>query len=675
MRQNEISLPLDHIVIAVKDLDRAIRDYQALGFTVIHGGKYSNYAIHSAFIFFSDGTYMELMAENEDEKQTDVDDFSAMMRQGEGLAGFALRTSDMDVEARRLQNTGFEIGNISTINLERDGKLIQWKLSVIDNGFKPFLVQDITPHEWRIPTDVDMITHRNQAVGMAAVEFVVRNMNDTWRKYTRLMNMTPQAQASNYRQVGNIILNEYIELHSHDTHPIFLKLFGVMYSQEEMDKIDIKREPDAFTRALDVQAQMLTHFRSSAEREKVMDSALADEEEVLFAVHLIRASANQDNFTLERTHGVHFHHLTGVPANYGMTILKGLDDVDWASIRHAYGPASDVPDLLRALVSDNLTVREQAHYKLMSSIVHQGTVYEASVEAIPFLVQLVDSPLVDNEAPLNLLQYIPLGGLDSPELCEQTREKLRIILPSLIRNLSHSDIEVRKNMASLLAHYPDDAELLSPLLKEHIKNDSAPEVRASCLRSLAHIWTGLWSVESERVLTEQQQRYIRDIMREFSYPMVVRFEAAIILVGNHADTWLDEATVLFYKIMEPDIQTLREIEIFSIFYHVLRVLKPYPKEALQWISVQAKHPYTQVREQIGNAIHDLTQDEENFSKILPTLHLLLDDKSPSVRQSTVSLFSNSPYAVHVQDKLRDLAENDSSFAVRAIARNTLNTLQ
>jgi hypothetical protein len=32
-------------------------------------------------------------------------------------------------------------------------------------------------------------------------------------------------------------------------------------------------------------------------------------------------------------------------------MLEGLEDIDWGSLGHAYGTATDVPDLLRALAS------------------------------------------------------------------------------------------------------------------------------------------------------------------------------------------------------------------------------------------------------------------------------------------------------------------------------------
>lgn len=53
---------IDHVVIAVSDLARAVADYRALGFTVLEGGVHASDATHNALIGFADGTYLELLA-------------------------------------------------------------------------------------------------------------------------------------------------------------------------------------------------------------------------------------------------------------------------------------------------------------------------------------------------------------------------------------------------------------------------------------------------------------------------------------------------------------------------------------------------------------------------------------------------------------------------------------
>ncbi|MFF5258969.1 HEAT repeat domain-containing protein [Actinomadura viridis] len=90
--------------------------------------------------------------------------------------------------------------------------------------------------------------------------------------------------------------------------------------------------------------------------------------------------------------------------------LAGLDDVDWASLQHAYGPAEDVPDLLRALASESASERDKAMHELYGNIFHQGSRYEATAHAVPFLAALAADPRVQDRADIvRLLSAIAIG--------------------------------------------------------------------------------------------------------------------------------------------------------------------------------------------------------------------------------------------------------------------------
>src|SRR4029450_10547394 len=84
-------------------------------------------------------------------------------------------------------------------------------------------------------------------------------------------------------------------------------------------------------------------------------------------------------------------------------MLERLDEIDWTSLESGLGPATEVPQLIRALLSTSEEVRGQAYFDLHSTIVHQGTVYESSVEAIPFLIELLKAPTVPDREQLVLL--------------------------------------------------------------------------------------------------------------------------------------------------------------------------------------------------------------------------------------------------------------------------------
>src|SRR5579859_1297054 len=81
-------------------------------------------------------------------------------------------------------------------------------------------------------------------------------------------------------------------------------------------------------------------------------------------------------------------------------VLDGLDAVDWANIKHAYGPASDVPGKLRALLTTNDEKRKAVFSNFVNGIFHQETIYEATGYVIPFLIRMIVAPEIGNKRAL-----------------------------------------------------------------------------------------------------------------------------------------------------------------------------------------------------------------------------------------------------------------------------------
>ena len=73
-------------------------------------------------------------------------------------------------------------------------------------------------------------------------------------------------------------------------------------------------------------------------------------------------------------------------------MLENLNSIEWSKISHAYGPAADVPNHIRALLSPNTKEFESAIHQLLGNIWHQGTVYEATAYAVPFLYEVLLCP-------------------------------------------------------------------------------------------------------------------------------------------------------------------------------------------------------------------------------------------------------------------------------------------
>lgn len=66
---------LEHVVIGVRDLAVATTSYERLGFTVTPGGSHPSGGTKGSGIFFSNGTYLELLTFYDREKAADLAKF------------------------------------------------------------------------------------------------------------------------------------------------------------------------------------------------------------------------------------------------------------------------------------------------------------------------------------------------------------------------------------------------------------------------------------------------------------------------------------------------------------------------------------------------------------------------------------------------------------------------
>lgn len=96
--------------------------------------------------------------------------------------------------------------------------------------------------------------------------------------------------------------------------------------------------------------------------------------------------------------------------------LAGLDEVPWADLHNAYGSASDVPGDLRDAWAGVQLPQFTPLTLLGNKIVHQGTRYEATRYAVPFLTRLALDPRTPNRPRIVLLLAGIAIGLDNNHL-------------------------------------------------------------------------------------------------------------------------------------------------------------------------------------------------------------------------------------------------------------------
>ncbi len=73
--------------------------------------------------------------------------------------------------------------------------------------------------------------------------------------------------------------------------------------------------------------------------------------------------------------------------------MLSLEDGRWAQLSHAYGPADDIPSMLRDLqaLPPDEGPEAEPYFSLWSALCHQGDIYTASYAAVPHLCEAVRS--------------------------------------------------------------------------------------------------------------------------------------------------------------------------------------------------------------------------------------------------------------------------------------------
>ena len=175
---------IDHLVIVVPELEAAIRDYGAAGFTVVRGGRH-NIGTHNALIAFADDSYLELIAFL---NPVIGHPWYTALEKGGGIVDFCLQSDNLAADAEAMREAGVSMGMPVRMTRDRpDGYRLSWFLTIPGspfNGVIPFLIRDETPRAERVPRER---SHRNGATGIKHLTVAVENLGAASLPYTRVL--------------------------------------------------------------------------------------------------------------------------------------------------------------------------------------------------------------------------------------------------------------------------------------------------------------------------------------------------------------------------------------------------------------------------------------------------------------------------------------------------------
>ncbi|MFF3331697.1 HEAT repeat domain-containing protein [Streptomyces sp. NPDC002888] len=176
-------------------------------------------------------------------------------------------------------------------------------------------------------------------------------------------------------------------------------------------------------------------------------------------------------------------------------MFTGIDGVDWASMRHAYGSAEDVPGLLRGLASTDPAERETALDGMYGAVHHQGDVYDSTLACVPFLFALAGREEVrDRGGIVELLVSIggegdgdgggEEGADDGEDNYGKARAAVRAGAEAFVGLTADPDAGVRRAAPEALVRFLDAPRRVLELLRERLTVERDDQVLTALIGSL-----------------------------------------------------------------------------------------------------------------------------------------------------------------------------------------------
>lgn len=161
-------------------------------------------------------------------------------------------------------------------------------------------------------------------------------------------------------------------------------------------------------------------------------------------------------------------------------MFTGIDEVDWASLRHAHGSAEDVPAWLRQLASCDAAERHSALDGMYGAVHHQGNVYDSTLACVPFLCSIaVRETVPDRGCIVELLVRL---GSESGDA--RAREAVGAHAEVFVSLLADPDPGVRRAAAGAVVRFVHGPARVLQLLRRRIPVERDERVRLALTEAL-----------------------------------------------------------------------------------------------------------------------------------------------------------------------------------------------
>src|SRR6184192_338717 len=179
---------IDHVMICVPDLPKAIDVYTRIGFGVRAGGVHPDGGTENAIAFFQDD-YLELLAVRKGEERLASAALLDFLARGPGLRYIALQSDDLAADVAAMRTRGVDVGDPGDGERRTPaGQTLRWRSASLGprNPLPIFFLQHLTPLAERRGHARE---HPNGIVGIERVYINVTDVARTAETYARVLGI------------------------------------------------------------------------------------------------------------------------------------------------------------------------------------------------------------------------------------------------------------------------------------------------------------------------------------------------------------------------------------------------------------------------------------------------------------------------------------------------------
>lgn len=180
-----MSLTIDHVAFAGRDLDALREAADAVGLSTEYGGVHGTGTTHMAIAGLPDGSYLELVAPTPGTDPADAGFWPTHLARDAGPAGWCIEVADVGTAAKRAIDAGVAVDGPHTASRERtDGRLVEWDMCFEGTDERlPFTIRDRTPRPYRVTPTPEL--EAGPLTGFDTVVLAVEDVTETADLLTR----------------------------------------------------------------------------------------------------------------------------------------------------------------------------------------------------------------------------------------------------------------------------------------------------------------------------------------------------------------------------------------------------------------------------------------------------------------------------------------------------------